>query len=322
MHRITDITRGVAALAATLALLLGLPAVLAATVGWPLPTATPSIDLIRTHLTDGDLPDLFVIKLLAVIVWILWAQLAVGLLVEIRASIAGRASRRAPLLPGIQLLAAKLVTWATLVLTAFAPARPVIAAPLTPIEVTTSLVDNQAAPVLVGAHRGVSSNAELATATDETAVAPFTYRTSRDDSWWSIAEDLLGDGLRWSDVRDANLGRRMADGTTIADTTDTVRAGWQLKLPADATPPMRTLLPPSTIRSRSSPAITSGPSPTSSSPRLGVAGRQTTRSRPTGPNSSPPTPTGCSRPVTPTSSTPSRSSSSPLLRRTPISMST
>jgi hypothetical protein len=238
MHRITDIARGVAALVTTLALLLGLPALLAAMVGWPLPTTTPSIDLIRTHLTDGDPPDLFVIKLLAVIVWILWTQLAVGLLIEIRASIAGRASRRAPLLPGIQLLAAKLVTWVTLVLTALAPARPVIAAPLTPIEATTSLVDSQAARVLVGAHRSGSSNVELGAATDETAVAPFTYRTSRDDSWWSIAEDLLGDGLRWSDVRDANLGRRTADGTTIDATTDTVRAGWRLNLPADATRPL------------------------------------------------------------------------------------
>ena len=68
MHRITDLARGATALTVSLALLIGFPLALVAVVGSPLPTTAPSLDLIRTHLTDGDLPDLFVIKLLALIV--------------------------------------------------------------------------------------------------------------------------------------------------------------------------------------------------------------------------------------------------------------
>lgn len=236
MHRITDLARGATALTVSLALLIGLPLALVAVVGSPLPTTAPSVDLIRTHLTDGDLPDLFVIKLLALTVWILWVQLAIALIVEARAAIAGRASRRAPLLPGIQLLAAKLVTWATLVLTAIAPARPVIAAPLAPIEITAPFAGIPTEPAFAGAH-GIASAGTLDEPPVMSPTASFTYRTVRGDSWWSIAEERLGDGLRWADIRDSNLARTMPDGTTITRSTDTVRAGWQLNLPADATPP-------------------------------------------------------------------------------------
>lgn len=243
MHRITDLLRGVFAFIATLGLLAGLPAALATAVGWPLPTTAPSVELIRLHLADGDLPDEFVVKLLALAVWILWAQLAVGVLVEARAAVAGRASRRAPLLPGIQLLAAKLVTWGALVLTAFTPVRPAFAAPLTPVEVTAPLFDT-AVSVLNQTDLRSSGSGGAGQSSAAAATAPFTYETKRGDSWWSIAEDVLGDGLRWADIRDANIGRTMPGGTTIDGTTDTIRAGWRLNLPADATAPSTPSLEP------------------------------------------------------------------------------
>lgn len=228
MQRITDLTRGLVAILATLGLLVGIPMLLVAMVGWPFPTTAPSLDLIQRHLNDGDLPDTFVIKLLAVIVWMVWSQLAIGLLVEIRATIVGRAARRAPILPGIQLFAARLITWATLVLTALSPARPVLASPLMPVEAIAPLVlEHPAEPVPVGP--ATQSQAEPAP-----TIASFTHRTALSDSWWSIAETYLDDGLRWSDIRNLNLGRAMNDGTTIGLNTETVRPGWDLQLPADA----------------------------------------------------------------------------------------
>ena len=244
MRRLVDFARGVAALLATLAVLGGLPAGLTALVGWPLPTELPSMELVRRHLDNGDLPDLFVIKLLALIVWLLWAQFALAVLVEARAAITGRISRHARVLPGVQLLAAKLVTWVTLVSAAVLPARTLTSASLTPIEFTPTLVHAQADSALKADDTHSATSHESSRRDSDTARAPFSYRTGRADSWWSIAERLLGDGMRWDEVRQANLGRTMGDGTTIGATTETVRAGWQLSLPADAKQPLADALNP------------------------------------------------------------------------------
>ncbi len=244
MRRLVDFVRGIAALLTTLAVLGGLPAGLTALVGWPLPTETPSVELVQRHLDNGDLPDVFVIKVLALIVWLLWAQFALAVLVEARAAITGRVSRHARVLPGVQLLAAKLVTWVTLVSAAVLPARTLTSASLTPIEFTPTLVHAQVDSALDAGDKPSAASHESSHRDSDTAGAPFSYRTGRADSWWSIAESLLGDGMRWDEVRQANLGRTMGDGTTIGATTETVRAGWQLSLPADAKQPLAGAIDP------------------------------------------------------------------------------
>jgi DNA-binding SARP family transcriptional activator len=238
MRRIIDFFNGIAALGIALGLLIGVPLGLIVAVGWPLPTSTPSAELIGNHLADGDVPDLFIIKILAVIVWMTWAQLAVGLLVETAAVARGRVSRRAPILPAIQLLAAKLVTWATLMLSALAPLRPAIALPLhtlpaAQVTATLSLVPSLPTTGTTGESAVAGLSADENTAPP---IAAEPYRTGPADSWWSIAENLLGDGMRWQDIRDLNIGRRMSDGTQISDRTEAVRPGWLLDVPANATP--------------------------------------------------------------------------------------
>ena len=89
MRRLVDFVRGIAALLTTLTVLGGLPAGLTELIGWPLPTEMPSVELIQRHLDNGDLPDVFVIKVLALIVWLLWAQFALAVLVEAKAAITG-----------------------------------------------------------------------------------------------------------------------------------------------------------------------------------------------------------------------------------------
>ena len=77
--RLTHRLRSLAALLALLALLVGVPMLLALVAGWPLPRRAPDWSLISTALQQGDIPGETVIKVLAVLVWLAWAQLAVDL---------------------------------------------------------------------------------------------------------------------------------------------------------------------------------------------------------------------------------------------------
>ncbi|MDH3294360.1 MAG: LysM peptidoglycan-binding domain-containing protein, partial [Acidimicrobiia bacterium] len=54
------------------------------------------------------------------------------------------------------------------------------------------------------------------------------------DSFWSLAEQGLGDGFRWREIRRLNLGRVVGDGITITNQTETLQPGWVLRLPGEA----------------------------------------------------------------------------------------
>jgi nucleoid-associated protein YgaU len=58
-----------------------------------------------------------------------------------------------------------------------------------------------------------------------------TVEVKPDDTYWELAERELGDGLRWREVREANVGRTMPDGQVISGTSDLLLAGWVLVLP-------------------------------------------------------------------------------------------
>jgi DNA-binding SARP family transcriptional activator len=53
------------------------------------------------------------------------------------------------------------------------------------------------------------------------------------ESLWQIADDRLGDGADWMQVAALNLGHDMGGGQRFVD-PDQVRAGWRLRLPAEA----------------------------------------------------------------------------------------
>ena len=229
MHRITDLIKGLAGLALTLGLLVGLPVGLAAVVGWPLPTSWPGIETVGRHLSDGDIPDAFLLKLIALIVWLAWAQITVATLIEYVTIVRGKAAHRSPTLPAVRLLAAKLATWTTLLVSAVGPIRPAMAAPLAPIPVVAAELD---LPVAAAEGPADVPDPDL-----QEVVASQRYVTRQGDTWWSIAEDLLGDGLRWKDIRTLNVDNRMGDGTVITASTDMVRPGWSLAVPSDAVLP-------------------------------------------------------------------------------------
>ncbi|MDI6872308.1 MAG: LysM peptidoglycan-binding domain-containing protein [Bacillota bacterium] len=66
------------------------------------------------------------------------------------------------------------------------------------------------------------------------------YTVRPGDSLWRIAESLLGDGFRWTEIWELNQGREMGGGRRFTD-ADLILPGWLLELPVQATIP---LVPP------------------------------------------------------------------------------
>jgi nucleoid-associated protein YgaU/DNA-binding SARP family transcriptional activator len=230
MRPIKHLIIGLGALTLIVGFAFGVPAALITYVGWPLPTTIPSVDDIQLALRGGIDPQL-VINTLAVIVWIVWAQLVVALAIETTAAVRGRTAGRVPVLPGLQPAVAQLVAAITLAVATLGPLRsaPAVATPLA-VEISPApsypLVDQDREP-----HPHNVSQAER----EQPNVSAPTFRVGRHDTLWSIAEATLGDGRRWNEIRTVNTGRTMTDGRLFTDTTETLRQGWILVLPTDAT---------------------------------------------------------------------------------------
>lgn len=230
-RRSVRVLRAVTSLAATLVLLAGVPVLLVSLVGWPLPTRLPTIDALESAARAG-ISDQVVVNTLAVIAWFAWAQLALAFLVETLAIARGPKAIRLPVMPGFQATAARLVTGILMMAPTLQPARA-YAAPPPPIPVVAE------ASVLVSANEPEHAFDLVGHPEDAPATAPVidhpTVTVQRHDSYWAIAERTLGDGLRWREILDLNVGRTLPDGTTIIAGDDTLHTGWVLLLPADAT---------------------------------------------------------------------------------------
>lgn len=156
------------------------------------------------------------------------AQIALSLLVETVAVVRGRPALHLPVLPGVQVAAARLVAGIAM---STSVANPAVAAAAPP------LLTPAPAVVVVQAPDAVTSPAWSEPAptvpTASPAEAAPTVTVQRHDSYWAIAERCLGDGFRWREVRDHNVGRTMSDGHMILPASDLLRPGWILELPTD-----------------------------------------------------------------------------------------
>ncbi len=239
-RRLAALAAGLAAVVITAAVVVGVPAALVHFVGWPLPTQLPTLQQLTTILTHRTITDTmaatFVVKSLAVVMWVAWAQLGIGLTLETAAVMRGRTAPRPLVLKPFQPAAAQLVASMTLLVSTLPVSRvhPVgvwaaAAAPHTAAVATL-------APQPTGPHSPPPQPKPATQLTSDHHSGVYTVRTPR-DSLWQIAEATLGDGTRWREIRDLNLGRTMPDGSTITAATEAVQPGWQLLLPPDATLP-------------------------------------------------------------------------------------
>lgn len=242
-YSLRRIGQGVSSLLLAVFLVAAPPVFLIRLVGWPLPTAIPGLDVINNAVRSG-IADQTIINVLAVIAWIVWAQLAVSILAEALAVSRRRPAVRLPVLPGFQGVATHLVAGVLMLM----PGAP--SAYAQPLEAMTSVhmartvtefapAQEPAAPVTTKRQPpetihedGVTTDTEYAP-----AIRPLEQQTvvvQRHDSYWAIAERTLGDGFRWKEIRDLNVGRVLSDGSVIGSDDTTLHAGWDLVLPIDA----------------------------------------------------------------------------------------
>lgn len=231
MRHPADLLKGFAALIAATALLIVVPAGLVVYVGWPLPTRLPTPEQIGLSFRSGINPQLL-INILAVMVWFTWAQIVAALTTEVIAAARGRTARHLPIFPGLQSAATHLVTAITIAASTLGPIRT-IATPAGSLNAITITADPA-----IGFQPHHVDRSEVANPIRKPVGADrAAYRVAKFDTLWKVAEKTLGDGRRWQEIRQLNLGRIMADGHTITATTDRLLPNWQLLLPHDANVP-------------------------------------------------------------------------------------
>ncbi|MCK0113528.1 LysM peptidoglycan-binding domain-containing protein [Ornithinimicrobium sp. F0845] len=213
--------QGLGALLVLTGILIGLPVLLVAVGGNPLPDTLPTLDQARDALLR---PDDGTLALAGAVIlgWLVWAALAVSILIELAWQLRGI---RAPRLPGLTLPQASVRGLVTAALALF------IAAPLGPNMVAAAA---EPAPQLV--HAALISTpaqapaAENATAPDQ-AEQPVegtsNYQVQPGDTLWSIAENRLGSGHEYHRILDLNRDQLTAG-------ADWVTPGLELTIPAPA----------------------------------------------------------------------------------------
>lgn len=210
--------------------LLALAPVLLASFGNPIREV---LDTFSDELTsDAARTEALLVAVLTSVGWVCWLMVVAAVVVETVATIRGTVARPLPLLPGIQPAVRTLLSAVTLASTVLpAVASGAVTLPPPPAH---ELLDD---PDLIS-HAAEPADAPAAA----TPVGP-SYLVERGDTWWSIAQTLLGSGSRWDELVHANAGSVMADGTTITVDTARPRPGWTLALPPGAVLPLQTPAP-------------------------------------------------------------------------------
>lgn len=210
--------KALAAAAAIVALVVGIPIGLIQAVGNPWPAE--GVDLMAP-LTDG-----VIIGVLAAAMWVLWAQLVICIVVEAVATVRSRGSEiSVPGVLGAQQQLARVLVGAIAVAIASVPALSSSSA----IAATSSTSPVSSETTVTPTPTATIEQAETAPQA-EAYVMTSTVTVHRGDTLWSLAEEHLGDGQRWRELAEANEGRQMVDGTTFRG-SDLLRPGWELSIP-------------------------------------------------------------------------------------------
>lgn len=222
-----EAARGFGALLLLLLLLIGPPVALALLVGWPLPEGLPTLSGIGDAAQSG-IDDMVIVKMLALVGWVAWAQVAAAIALEAVALIRGRRAWSMPAMHGVQIAAGQLLATVALLFGTMAPARAA-ALPLSSLRPVAVVQPEAVAPVMA---LPLAARARPAAA-QRSVPAEATYVVQPLDSWWGLAETELGDGRRWQELRTLNVGRAMPDGRTVEPASETIYAGWVLRVPGE-----------------------------------------------------------------------------------------
>ncbi|MGH4029346.1 BTAD domain-containing putative transcriptional regulator [Actinomycetota bacterium Odt1-20B] len=289
-QRLTAALTASATLALTLALLAGLPYVLWQATGIPWPEHITSLGELGERLAQ-PVSDPLMIDLLAVVGWACWAAFTGTVIRETL----WYASHLPQLLRDRHTHDEHLATLTvkgslaalcigTLVVALIGLWRPTVASAQQPLavgesqppfthtaphfptdsrtsissaEATAAAVAEAARPGIATALPGDERDDPDAPAVD---VRHIDYTVTEGDTLWDIAQQHLGDALKWPRIYALNKDRIQDDGTRLTD-PDLIRPGWHLTIPAAPTPPARpTPIPPKLIPPAPEPAPDATPS--------------------------------------------------------------
>ena len=207
-----QIAEGLGALAVLAAGLVGIPAVLAAFVGWPLPHQFPAGSLV-THALGTSIPDTFWPHLFAALAWLAWAYFTLSVVTTLVAQLRGHRRNRHPRrIPSgaIAALVAAVMVLGQLRGTAISSSSPPVAA----------------LPALQLVAATAPATAPATTAQPTTV----THAVVEGDTLWGIATAYYGDGTRWQAIYQANAGVPQPGGGTLSD-AHWIYPGWTLVIP-------------------------------------------------------------------------------------------
>ncbi|MBT0774263.1 LysM peptidoglycan-binding domain-containing protein, partial [Kineosporia sp. J2-2] len=212
--RIGGLVRAVVALALLCGVVLGCPVVLIRMMGMPWGVAVEVGELIG----DGCWGGAVGVRLVVLIGWVWWAGLMLDGAGAVRAVLRTRRGRQALVtgfaIPGLSLRRRSLITGLLL-----AP----LSVPTTALAATQGPVVSLAA---VPADRTGQGQAEKADSVAKIRVG----EGGASATLWGLAERHLGDGARWHEIWDLNVGRRQEDGTVMRS-PDLLRPGWTVLVP-------------------------------------------------------------------------------------------
>jgi nucleoid-associated protein YgaU len=238
LQRLAGAATSVAALTVLLGLVAGVPVMLIVGFGWPLPRSLPSWGQITMWFQTQGMDDSVLLRVLAVVLWIAWAYLLAGLVVQAVGVLRGGRARRhrwavpsqrvAGLLVGLMMLGVALMTRPTVGQAPTTPLRSALSAPRasaadplpTPADAALTRLNS---PVTASAGEASLTASSPAPGDVEVEVLP-------GDSLWTIAGREYGDPNDWPEIWEANEGQTEDDGRVFTDPS-LIHPGWELLVP-------------------------------------------------------------------------------------------
>lgn len=230
----TEVAVGTAGAAALLALLVGVPVCLVALAGNPLPETAPRVGWLADPLTART-----VVKLVGFLIWLLWLNFCVCVVVEVVTDLRGRGlpPRVAGGGIGTQPLAARVVG-AVMMLRRATTVPRVAAGPVQRRSATApEPAEDGSAPTSAAQNMpGTTEPRQGAVEAESTAAKYYEVQPAEGrnfDTLWDIAERFLGNGLRYREIFGLNAGVLQPDGRKLVS-AELLHSGWLLRLPDDA----------------------------------------------------------------------------------------